>query len=204
MASSKYRIRIEEIGKHVERIFEIDDCELLLLKAHLLIERILVAAAAARLRENDHEAVPKMSFSTLIDLATDEDDKRRPLIWFNELRNSLAHEFDALDGEEFRRRAERFEVRWPRGFRARLTVLRAIVNYVMLLAWETYLDHSTNQFTLERSPQLSDEAKPFLEKAVAIIDGIRRAKEFLNSVRDLPDELATGALLLMPPPPPQD
>jgi len=181
---------MEEIGTCVQRVFEQTDCELMLLKGHLLIERVLVATAAARLREDDHEAVPKMSFSTLIDLASTKDEKRKALIWFNDLRNALAHEFNAIDGEEFRQKVQCFGVKWPKAERARLDVLKALVNYVMLISWETYLDHSTNQLTLERAPTLSEDAKPFLEKAVEIIDGVRKAREFLDSLRDSADDSA--------------
>ena len=66
------------------------DPELLLLIGHLALERVLSAAAAARLAAKDDD-VPRLKFGSLVDLAFGEGEERRFVLALNDLRNSLAH-----------------------------------------------------------------------------------------------------------------
>jgi uncharacterized protein YutE (UPF0331/DUF86 family) len=172
----KYRIALKDLPALMDEVLSLADAELMLLKAHLLVERVLVAATGVRLRENDDEQVPKLPFGTLVDLAAADDGERKTLIWFNDLRNALAHEFHALDGAEFQKTISLFGVSWPSDAEARTRVMFALVHVVILVATQTYYDQMAKQVTLERAPRLSKEAARWLEQTILIRKSLQEAR----------------------------
>jgi hypothetical protein len=149
-------LRFEDLPRYAVQLSELRDGELLLLKAHMLVERLLAAVLSARLREPDLENVPRLSIQGLIDLTTRADDDRKRFIWFNDLRNTLAHEFDPMDGAAFKKKIELLGMPWPTGTSARHSVLALLSHDILLLAWQRYFDELANQMTLERAPKLSE------------------------------------------------
>jgi hypothetical protein len=103
--------------------------ELVLLNGHLLIERMLVAIAGVRLK-CDQTEVPRFGFRHLVQLAFRRGDDSRHVNWLNELRNALAHQFDALESRKFEELVQCFDFDWPSGARDRAVVIQLIVHEV--------------------------------------------------------------------------
>jgi hypothetical protein len=154
------------------------DPEMLLLKGHLIVERLLVAAVARRLG-CDEIAVPRLSFATLIDFVLTDDDERRRTIWFNDLRNSLAHEFDALENAEFRAIIARFKLPWPSGPLERCIVLEHVVYLIGHLVDRRGLEYEFASGRWEKHPEMLE----VLEQSKAV------SNEILNRVEHSFEEI---------------
>jgi hypothetical protein len=102
------------------------DPELLLLKGHVLVQRFLVAVVAARLNCGE-TAVPGLKFGVLTQLAFDESEERNPFLWLNDLRNSVAHQFQSLESRNFAEVISRFRLPWPGGALERCILLEQIL-----------------------------------------------------------------------------
>ena len=141
---SKHGLDLEQFNKFALQLAAIKDPEMVLLKAHMLVERVLVQVLAARLREPDAENVPRLPFDRLADLAIRKAEERRPFIWFNELRNALAHEFDALGGKAFTRAIGKFEVGWTSLPDERRELIGVLADLMLLLAWQQYFNEMSD------------------------------------------------------------
>jgi hypothetical protein len=140
----------DAVRDELETLAALRDPELVLLKGHLLVERVLIALVALRTAMLDVD-IPKLSFPSLVSLAcapfTDArvhgdivltNEWQRKLLWVNELRNRLAHELHALDSPEFSSVVRRFGLPWPDGTMERCLVLEWVVRHAHDLAYYSY------------------------------------------------------------------
>lgn len=132
-------IDVEEILALQKRVHDLRDGELVLLNGHLLIERVLVAAVAARLRCQEHD-LPQMAFAMKARLTRCTDAEREKILWLNRLRNALVHEFGALNTKSFASTVVLFEFPWPDGQLERAATLELIVWDVLGIALFRYVE----------------------------------------------------------------
>jgi hypothetical protein len=126
------------------------------LKGHLLVEHLLVRAAGVRLRVADPD-VPRFGFAALMDIAfvAASHDRRSRVVWFNNLRNSIAHEYEAFDEPNFASHIKKFGVVWPEFRHDRAQILKALIEYVALLVWVTGEQ--------SQSPPIREEGPQYLQ-----------------------------------------
>jgi hypothetical protein len=133
-------LNLEEILAIQNRVRGLRDAELVLLNGHLLVERVLVASVAARLRCKEYEVPKQMQFSMKARLAPCSEEERERILQFNKLRNALVHEFGALDTEVFSKGVNSFELPWPDGSLERAAVLELITWYILQIVLDRYVE----------------------------------------------------------------
>ncbi len=151
---------------------DISDPELVLLKAHLLVERVLVAALVIRLDKKDDDRTPRVGFGALVELATRRDEDRAPLRSFNELRNALAHELDGTDSSAFRAAMGRLGVLWPDGKDARLTTAHLVATVMIQRAFLHYLQETYEETRRQEPPDYPEFEE--MEEQDAELERIRQ------------------------------
>jgi hypothetical protein len=126
----------EQFADRIVKVIALADPELVLLKGHLLVEQALQHAAMIRLRAR-RENVPRFAFATLVDIVfvAEPAHRRARVVWFNNLRNALAHEYDALDDPAVARQINAYGLSWPKSTSDRAQVLKAIVEYTALVVY---------------------------------------------------------------------
>jgi hypothetical protein len=130
---------LDRVNLMLNRVVEVREPELVLLHGHFLAERLLVEIVAQRLNSTDKE-VPRVSISTLVQLAFVDDEQKKPVLWLNDLRNALAHEFDAFETKRFTDLVRCFDFEWPRGNLERAAVLQLIVYDALKTLLDRYVD----------------------------------------------------------------
>jgi hypothetical protein len=136
------RIPTTDWSTHFDQMMWLTDPELVLLKGQLLLEQILYFSAAVRLRAHDDQ-LPKMPFGTLLDIAFIgvDPERRKRVLWYNDLRNSLAHEFNALESVAFASIIGRFGIAWPSAASERTGLLKCLTDYTCKIAFRHSSDH---------------------------------------------------------------
>lgn len=117
----------------IGRLGESRDPEVVLLRGHLAVERTLAEAVAARLHVPVGK-LPGLGFQALARLSTSDEAEQQELTWFNELRNCMAHELDALNSSGFRTLVGHFSVPWPSGPLERSITLELIAKKLFYAA----------------------------------------------------------------------
>lgn len=176
------KVGTEEWVHHFNRMMWLNDPELVLLKGHLLVEQMLYHAAAIRLRIREDADVPKMPIGTLIDIAFIgvNPERRKRVLWFNSLRNDLAHEFNPLESTAFRKTVAQFgATEWPSSDAERSGLLKCLTDYVCKIVFRHAQDH---QFPPAFPPSTADE-KEFIELLAMANDLDREIGEIENSLR---------------------
>jgi hypothetical protein len=169
-------MNLSEALKDADELRSVRDPELVLLKGHLLLERCLVAVVAARLRCAE-ENVPNLKFGALVDLGFSDPEDRKALIWLNDLRNAVAHEFGALDTPRFEKLIQRFDLPWPTGTLERCMVLEQLLLRFMHV---TVLRTVAENF----APGEQTDDETIVELAAAPRAVLARNEENLASMRD--------------------
>jgi PHD/YefM family antitoxin component YafN of YafNO toxin-antitoxin module len=193
---SRHAVDLDNFTKYTTQLSSIQDPELVLLKAHMLVERVLVQVLAARLREPDVETVPRLSFGSVVDLAIRRPEDRNQFLWLNELRNALAHEFNGVEGAAFTSAIKKFGLEWPTDAKEQRAVVVTLADYVLLLAWLRYFDEMSEQLTLERAATLPGNAEPFLERGMKIARQVETVRSRLD---ELGRHLQKPAMFTAPP-----
>lgn len=168
----------------LDQLTALKDSELVLIKAHMVVERVLTEALAARLRTTA-DSVPRLSYGVLVDLAV-RPASRKELIWFNDLRNQMAHEFNPLEKDGFTSILAKFEITWPKNAGLRLAITGALGQYVLVLAWRELLNNLFGQLTLQRASELPASAKEVLEIYSSLTS---KLDEFHTLVKQVPPGL---------------
>jgi hypothetical protein len=140
--AKKPRVPTADWSRHFDQMMWLSDPELVLLKGQLLLEQILYFSAAVRLRAHDDQ-LPKIPFGTLVDIAFIgvDPERRKRVLWYNDLRNSLAHEFNALESVAFAGIVRRFGIGWPITTPERSGLLKCLTDYTCKIAFRHSSDH---------------------------------------------------------------
>ena len=127
-------LRREELMDLVRDLQNFRDPELVLLKGHMLVERQLTAAVAARLRVED-EHVPRAGFATIAEFAMQHAPERQEVLWLNSLRNVAAHEYHGLKDAQFEKLVACYGLPWPTGVMERCAIMQIVVNRAFWIAY---------------------------------------------------------------------
>jgi len=174
-----------KLAELLNQLTALKEPEIVLIKAHMLVERVLIEALAARLRTAGG-SVPRLPYGVLVDLAA-RPESRKKLVWFNELRNAMAHEFDPLEKASFTSSLAKFGIRWPKNARLRLSIAKALGEYVVVLAWREVVNNLFVQLTLQRASSLPPDAQQMGEIYSSLTP-------LLEGFDDLVNQLAAAAL----------
>lgn len=169
-------------------LHSLDDAELLLLKGHVIVERMLYGVVAARLGCDDDE-LPKLSYSGLVKLAfaphvdnreprsmfrdADAAVERKRLGWVNELRNVVAHEFRPMESQRFKEIIERFGVPWPDDSLSRCLVVDWIVERAY---WFVYYQYAMYDLTGDKRAEAEDSADRMFDGLDAVAVDMRAGR----------------------------
>jgi hypothetical protein len=180
------KVGTEEWVEHFNRMMWLRDPELVLLKGHLLIEQMLYHAAAIRLRIREDADVPKMPIGTLIDIAFIgvDPERRKRVLWFNNLRNDLAHEFRPLESAAFRQTVTLFgATAWPSSDAERAGLLKCLTDYVCKIVFRHAQDH-----------QLPPAFPPSRADAEDFMDILEMARDLDREITDIERSLGAGVI----------
>ncbi len=161
-------IRFNDLPQMVRVLDKIEDPELVVLKTHMLVERLLVSAAASRLLAS-HEDVPRFGFATLVELVS-ENATRKVLFAWNDMRNALAHEFAGTESDAFRKAFARLDTAWPLDCPTVLQskLIHAAATVVLTAAMQCYLTQTTYALLRPPSPEASDSAAATFQQLKSI------------------------------------
>jgi hypothetical protein len=136
------------------------------------------------LTRNDAD-VPRIPFGTLIDIAFAglNPERRKKVVWYNNLRNDLAHEFDALEASTFAADIKLFGPRWPKPQAQRAALLKCITDYVCKIVFRHAQEHQLPP----APPIMPHKVKDFM-------DLLAMAKEVENEIVELEKSLAAGSV----------
>jgi hypothetical protein len=176
------KIPAAEWSKYFDRMMFLADPELVLLKGHLLVEQLLYSSAAIRLRIRNDADVPRIPFGTLIDIAFVgiNPDRRKKVVWYNNLRNDLAHEFDALESASFATDVKLFGPTWPTALAQRSALLKCITDYVCKIVFRHAQEHQLPP----APPIMPHKVKDFM-------DLLAMAKDVEDEIVELEKSLAS-------------
>lgn len=185
-ARKPVKVGTEEWVQHFNRMMWLSDPELVLLKGHLLVEQMLYHPAAVRLRIRDDADIPKMPIGTLIDIAFIgvDPERRKRVLWFNTLRNDLAHEFNPLESAAFRQTVTLFGATpWPSDDTERAGLLKCLTDYVCKIVFRHAQDH-----------QLPPAFPPSRADAKEFMGILEMAKDLDLEIAEIETSLSAGVI----------
>jgi hypothetical protein len=187
MAKTRKTVKIptSHWSRHFDRMMFLTDPEVILLKGHLLVEQHLYFAAAIRLRIRNDADIPAIPFGTLIDIvfAGINPERRKKVVWFNSLRNELAHEFDALESHSFAAAVKLFGAVWPNTSAERAGLLKCLTDYVCKIVFRHAQDHQ-----LGPAPPVTEAKVKDFMKILAM------AREVEQEIVELENSIAAGVI----------
>jgi len=171
--------------QHFNRMMWLTDPELVLLRGHLLVEQMLYNSAAIRLRILEDVDVPKMPFGTLIDIAFVgvDPERRKRVVWFNNLRNDLAHDFNPLESSTFRETVNQFGASWPSTDAERTALLKCLTDYVCKIVFRHAQDH-----------QLPPAFPPSRTDATEFMNLLAMAEQIDREILEIENSLRAGII----------
>lgn len=158
-----------DLASFTKQFAGLSDPDLILLKSHMLVERLLFAALMTRLGKQLNDRVPKIGFGNVIELVVSAENDLKPLRCFNGMRNALAHELQGSDSSSFQAAAARMGVLWPTDGEERVTTARLVANAMLCRAFTHYLEETYKQLRSD-APGLEWEE---IEEQDAAIDRLR-------------------------------
>lgn len=172
------------LGDLQSKLLRLEDPQLILLKGHMLAEQQLTHTVADRLRIRPTELRSIMPFGVAVDIVFaghDSEISRSRVLWFNDLRNRLAHDFDVDMSPGFHEVLRRYGCAWPSAVTEQKDLAMALTFLVMAILFSR-----GNVFLQEQLADLRKIEPPGWDPADD--DGVAACRRYLETSTQLENQ----------------